>query len=86
MTVLVQVNLCGLRAVARTFLDEVMNLFIDWIRSPLSHSGKGGSGRAYERTNDHPQSSRTMWLWADYLSNLTRESFSAAPFRSNLNE
>lgn len=41
----------GWRAVARTFLDEMLNLRVDWIEHQLSQSVKDANGRAYNRTS-----------------------------------
>ena len=40
----------GLRAIARTILDEVLNLRPDFIEHQLAHAVRDSNGRVYNRT------------------------------------
>lgn len=60
----------GFRAMARTLLDEVLNMPPEWIEHQLAHAVKDPLGRAYNRTKHLPQRKEMMQKWADYLDNL----------------
>lgn len=60
----------GFRAMARTILDEVLGVRIDWIEHQLAHAVKDVNGRAYNRTKFLPQRKEMMQKWADYLDEL----------------
>jgi integrase len=51
----------GFRAMARTILDEVLQVRPDFIEHQLAHAVRDPTGRAYNRT---------VQLWADYLDGL----------------
>lgn len=60
----------GFRAMARTILDEVLNVRVDIIEHQLGHAVLDANGRAYNRTS-HLEARRTMMQsWADYLDSL----------------
>lgn len=60
----------GFRAVARTILDEVLQVRIDFIEHQLAHAVKDPNGRAYNRTAHLEERRKMMQLWADYLDGL----------------
>ncbi len=60
----------GFRAAARTILDEVLNVRVDYIEHQLAHAVKDANGRAYNRTAHLPERRKMMQLWADYLDKL----------------
>lgn len=60
----------GWRAVARTFLDEMLDFRVDWIEHQLSHSVKDANGRAYNRTSHLEGRTKMMQSWADHLDTL----------------
>ncbi|MFZ0946379.1 MAG: integrase arm-type DNA-binding domain-containing protein [Syntrophobacteraceae bacterium] len=60
----------GFRAMARTILDEVLQVRPDFIEHQLAHAVKDPNGRAYNRTAHLPERRKMMQLWADYLDGL----------------
>ncbi len=60
----------GFRAMARTILDEVLQVRIDFIEHQLAHAVKDPNGRAYNRTAHLDERRKMMQLWADYLDGL----------------
>ena len=60
----------GFRAMARTILDEVHEVRIDFIEHQLAHEVKDPLGRAYNRTSHLPARRKMMQMWADYLDQL----------------
>ncbi|HSU19891.1 MAG TPA: integrase arm-type DNA-binding domain-containing protein [Acidobacteriaceae bacterium] len=62
----------GLRATARTILDEVLSFRPDIIEHQLAHVVKDPNGRAYNRTAHIEERRRMMQAWADYLDTLRR--------------
>lgn len=60
----------GFRAMARTILDEVLGVRVDFIEHQLAHAVKDPNGRAYNRTAHLPQRHKMMQAWADYLDGL----------------
>ncbi len=64
----------GFRAVARTILDEVLNIRPDYIEHQLAHSVRDPNGRAYNRTAHLAERKKMMQLWADYLDSLKNSS------------
>jgi integrase len=60
----------GFRAMARTILDEVLNVPVDLIEHQLAHRVKDPNGRAYNRTAHLPARRKMMQQWADYLDDL----------------
>lgn len=60
----------GFRAMARTMLDEVLNVRPDFIEHQLAHEVKDPNGRAYNRTSFLDERREMMQTWADYLDGL----------------
>ena len=60
----------GFRAMARTILDEVLQVRPDFIEHQLAHAVKDPNGRAYNRTAHLSERKKMMQLWADYLDGL----------------
>jgi len=60
----------GFRAMARTILDEVLQVRPDFIEHQLAHAVKDPNGRAYNRTAHLVERKKMMQLWADYLDDL----------------
>lgn len=63
----------GFRAMARTILDEVLNVRPDFIEHQLAHAVKDPNGRAYNRTAHLAERKKMMQQWADYLESLKAE-------------
>jgi integrase len=63
----------GLRAIARTLLDEVLGERYDLIEMQLAHTVRDPNGRAYNRTVHLAERKRMMARWADYLDGLRAE-------------
>lgn len=57
----------GFRAMARTILDEVLQVRPDYIEHQLAHAVKDPNGRAYNRTAHITERKKMMSLWADYF-------------------
>ena len=64
----------GFRAMARTILDEVLGVRVDWIEHQLAHAVKDANGRAYNRTSHLESRRQMMQTWADYLDGLKEQS------------
>ena len=62
----------GLRAVARTILDEVLGFRPDFIEHQLAHAVKDPNGRAYNRTAHLSERHKMMQAWADHLDKLKK--------------
>jgi integrase len=62
----------GFRALARTILDEVLEVRVDYIEHQLAHAVKDTNGRAYNRTAHLEARRDMMQMWADYLDGLKR--------------
>ena len=60
----------GFRAMARTILDEVLNVRPDYIEHQLAHAVRDPNGSAYNRTAFLPARRQMMQQWADYLDGL----------------
>jgi integrase len=60
----------GFRAMARTILDEVLQVRPDFIEHQLAHAVKDPNGRAYNRTAHLAERKKMMQTWADYLDGL----------------
>lgn len=60
----------GFRAMARTILDEVLQVRPDYIEHQLAHAVRDPNGRAYNRTAHKAERQKMMQLWADYLDKL----------------
>lgn len=64
----------GFRAMARTILDEVLQIRPDFIEHQLAHAVKDPNGRAYNRTAHLAERRKMMQIWADYLDGLKHSS------------
>ena len=62
----------GFRAMARTLMDEVLEMRVDLIEHQLAHTVKDPNGRAYNRTAHLPARCKMMQRWADYLDKLRK--------------
>lgn len=60
----------GFRAMARTILDEVLQVRPDYIEHQLAHAVRDPNGRAYNRTAHLAERKKMMQTWADYLDGL----------------
>jgi integrase len=60
----------GFRAMARTILDEVLQVRPDYIEHQLAHAVRDPNGRAYNRTAHLVERRKMMQQWADYLDKL----------------
>ncbi|MEI6611187.1 MAG: integrase arm-type DNA-binding domain-containing protein [Deltaproteobacteria bacterium] len=60
----------GFRAMARTILDEVLQVRPDFIEHQLGHAVRDPNGRAYNRTAHLDERRKMMQTWADYLDGL----------------
>jgi integrase len=60
----------GFRAMARTILDEILQIRPEYIEHQLAHKVKDPLGRAYNRTTHHEERKKMMQLWSDYLDGL----------------
>jgi integrase len=60
----------GFRAMARTILDEVLQVRPDLIEHQLAHAVRDPNGRAYNRTAHLEARREMMQQWADYLDGL----------------
>ena len=63
----------GFRAMARTILDEVLEVRPDIIEHQLAHQVRDPLGRAYNRTAHLPERIKMMQQWADYLDSLRHD-------------
>ena len=70
----------GFRAMARTILDEVLQVRVDLIETQLAHAVRDPLGRAYNRTSFLPERREMMQTWADYLDGL-KEGAKVIPLR-----
>lgn len=71
----------GFRAMARTILDEVLQVRPDLIEHQLAHAVRDPLGRAYNRTQHLNERKKMMQTWADYLDGL-RAGAKVIPFRT----
>lgn len=60
----------GFRAMARTILDEVLQVRPDYIEHQLAHAVRDPNGRAYNRTAHLEERRKMLQLWANYLDGL----------------
>jgi len=60
----------GFRAMARTLLDEVLQVRVDFIEHQLAHAVRDPNGRAYNRTSHLAERKKMMQKWAEYLDGL----------------
>jgi integrase len=71
----------GFRAMARTILDEVLQIRPDFIEHQLAHAVRDPNGRAYNRTAHLAERRKMMQQWADYLDGL-KEGAKIIPLRN----
>lgn len=71
----------GFRAMARTILDEVLQVRPDFIEHQLAHAVRDPNGRAYNRTSHLAERKKMMQTWADYLDGL-KVGAKVLPFRN----
>jgi len=71
----------GFRAMARTILDEVLQVRPDYIEHQLAHAVRDPNGRAYNRTAHLNERRKMMQTWADYLDGL-KIGAKVLPFRN----
>ncbi|MBP7766226.1 MAG: integrase arm-type DNA-binding domain-containing protein [Syntrophaceae bacterium] len=64
----------GFRAMARTLIDEKLQIRPDLIEHQLGHAVRDPLGRAYNRTQHLPERKKMMQTWADYLDGLRQGS------------
>jgi integrase len=60
----------GFRAMARTMIDEVLQIRPDFIEAQLAHRVSDPLGRSYNRTQHLNERRKMMQTWADYLDGL----------------
>jgi integrase len=60
----------GFRAMARTIIDEVLQIRPDYIEAQLAHRVSDPLGRSYNRTQHLNERKKMMQTWADYLDGL----------------
>ena len=65
-----EMTIHGVRATARTLLDEVLGERYEYIEHQLAHAVRDPNGRAYNRTEHLAERKRMMFRWADYLDEL----------------
>lgn len=65
-----EVTIHGLRATARTLLDETLGFRPDFIEHQLAHAVRDANGRAYNRTTFLNERREMLQTWADYLDGL----------------
>lgn len=80
-------EVCGhsFRAVARTLLDEVLQVRPDFIEHQLAHAVKDVHGRAYNRTSHLAERRVMMNTWGDYLDRL-KAGAKVLPFKKVVEE
>jgi len=71
----------GFRAMARTILDEVLQVRPDYIEHQLAHAVKDANGRSYNRTSHLAERKKMMQMWADYLDGL-KQVAKVIPFKT----
>jgi integrase len=60
----------GFRAMARTILDEILHVRVEYIEHQLAHTVRDPNGRAYNRTAHLEERKKMMQQWGDYLDGL----------------
>lgn len=63
----------GLRATARTMIDEILEQRPDFIEQQLAHKIKDSNGTAYNRTKFLVKRREMMQKWSDYIESLLIE-------------
>jgi len=75
----------GFRALARTILDEILQIRPDFIEHQLGHAVRDPNGRAYNRTAHLNERRKMMQTWADYLDGL-KAGAEVIPFKKQTGE
>ena len=75
----------GFWAMARFFLDEVLQVRPDFIEHQLAHAVPGSKRTDYNRTAHLAERRKMMQTWADYLDGL-RLGSQVVPFRMNIDK
>ena len=70
----------GFRAMARTIIDEVLEVRPDFIEAQLAHRVSDPLGRSYNRTQHLNERRKMMQKWANYLDGL-KAGAKVLPFR-----
>jgi len=70
----------GFRAMARTLIDEKLQIRPDLIEHQLAHAVRDPLGRAYNRTQHLEERRKMMQTWADYLDGL-KQGHKVLPFK-----
>ncbi|MDM7987096.1 MAG: integrase arm-type DNA-binding domain-containing protein [Smithella sp.] len=70
----------GFRAMARTIIDEVLQVRPDFIEAQLAHRVSDPLGRSYNRTQHLNERKKMMQQWSDYLDGL-RTGAKVLPFK-----
>lgn len=65
----------GLRATARTVLEERIGIPVEWIEHQLGHTIKDVNGKAYNRTTNIDPRTIMMQIWSDYLDELRTDEY-----------
>ena len=73
----------GFRAMARTLLDEELEVDPIYIEQQLAHAVKDANGTSYNRTKHLRQRIAMMQQWADYLDSL-RVGAQVIPFKTKV--
>lgn len=73
----------GFRAMARTILEEVLEVNPVYIEQQLAHAVKDANGTAYNRTKHLAKRIAMMQQWADYLDSL-KAGAQVIPFKAKL--
>lgn len=73
----------GFRAMARTVLDEELQVRPDFIEHQLAHAVRDPNGRAYNRTAHRAERHKMMQRWADYLDSL-KAGANIVPFKKSV--
>ncbi|MNY50117.1 putative prophage CPS-53 integrase [compost metagenome] len=71
----------GFRAMARTILDEHLQIRPEVIEHQLAHRVKDNNGTAYNRTKFLKERTEMMQVWADYLDELRAGAEPTVPLR-----
>ncbi len=72
----------GFRAMARTILDEHLQIRPEVIEHQLAHRVKDNNGTAYNRTKFLKERTEMMQVWADYLDELRAGAEPTVPLRA----
>lgn len=65
-----EMTIHGFRTVARTVMDEELQVRPDFVEHQLAHAVRDPNGRAYNRTSHLPARLKMMQQWSDYIDKL----------------